>query len=147
MSLDRLDQLATALRQLPQTLAVATEQVVRQNVAFLEDANTAQLAAGLDSDGQAIGPEYAPLTVAIKQLKGQPTDRVTLRDEGDFYSGIIAQIDAGSFELVGTDPKTPALTEKYGEDILGLTAAHIEEFRADYVRPELELKTRESLGL
>jgi hypothetical protein len=36
----------------------------------LEDANTAQLAEGLDSDGRDITPEYAPLTVELKQLKG-----------------------------------------------------------------------------
>lgn len=147
MSLDRLDQIATALRKLPQALTVATEQVVRQNVAFLEDANTAQLAAGLDSDGQAITPEYAPLTVALKQLQGLPADRVTLRDTGDFYTSIIAQLDADSFELVATDEKTPALVAKYGDEILGLTEAHVDEFREDYVRPELELKTRELLGI
>lgn len=147
MSLDRLDQIAAALRQLPQTLAVATEQVVRQNVAFLEDANTAQLAEGLDSKGQDIGPEYAPLTRSIKAAQGFNPDVVSLRDEGDFYTGIIAQIDTGSFELVGTDKKTPALVEKYGEDILGLAEADLNEFRDDYVRPELALKTREALGI
>ncbi|HEX8656210.1 MAG TPA: hypothetical protein VF690_01675 [Hymenobacter sp.] len=147
MSLDRLDQIANLLRQLPQQLADATRQVVSQNKPFLEDANTAQLAAGLDRDGQPITPEYAPFTVALKQLKGQPTDRVTLRDDGDFYTGIVAQLDSDSFEMVGTDQKTPALVEKYGDEVLGLTADHIEEFRDDYVRPELELKTREFLGL
>lgn len=147
MSLARLDFLANALRRLPQALTVATEQVVRQNVAFLEDANTAQLAAGLDSDGHAIEPEYAPLTVDIKQQKGQTSDRVTLRDSGDFYSSIIAQVDATEFEMVATDMKTPALLEKYGDEVLGLTDAHVDEFRQDYVRPELELKTRELLGL
>ena len=29
---------------------------------------------------------YTPLTIAIKEEKGQPTNRVTLRDEGDFES-------------------------------------------------------------
>lgn len=147
MSLDRLAFLAARLKELPQALTVATGQVVGQHKHFLEDANTAQLAEGLDSDGRAIGPEYAPLTVAIKQLKGQPTDRVTLRDEGNFYSGVVLRLDTGSFELVGTDEKTPALVEKYGDEILGISDEHLAEFRTDYVRPELELKTRELLGL
>lgn len=147
MSLERLDFIAARLKQLPELLTVATGQIVDQNRAFLEDANTAQLAAGLDSEGQDIGPEYAPLTVAIKKEKGQPTDRVTLRDEGDFYSSVVLNLDRDRFELVATDPKTPALVEKYGEEILGITEENLEEFRDDYVRPELELKTRELLGL
>ena len=147
MSLARLDFLTKALRQLPQQLTATTEQVVSQNKAFLEDANTAQLAEGLDSDGRAIVPEYAPLTVAIKQLQGLPSNRVTLRDTGDFYTSIIAQVDATEFEMVATDPQTPALVEKYGDEVLGISEEHLEEFRTDYVRPELELKTRELLQL
>jgi hypothetical protein len=147
MNLDRLDFIAARLRQLPQQLADATRRVVNDNNHVLEDANTAQLAAGIDSDGRPIGPEYAPLTVAIKQLKGQPTDRVTLRDEGDFYSSVALHLDATEFEMVATDVKAPGLLEKYGEEVLGLTDEHVEEFRDDYVRPELQLKTRELLQL
>jgi len=143
----RLDNLERALKRLPDVLELATEQVVQDNRAFLEDANTAQLAAGVDREGEPITPEYAPLTVAIKQAKGQVSNRVTLRDEGDFYSGILAQLSPAGVELVGTDPKTAGLTEKYGEEILGLTDAHVAEFREDYVKPELLQKTRETLGL
>ncbi|MCC3156437.1 hypothetical protein LJ737_04265 [Hymenobacter sp. 15J16-1T3B] len=146
--MDRLAQLAKALGQLPRRLDAAVEATVRDNAHVLEDMNTAQLAAGLDADGQPIGPEYAPLTVAIKQLKGQPTDRVTLRDEGDFYAGVISQLTGQqSFELVGTDPKTDELQYKYGEAILGLTDAHVQEFTDDYVRPALEEEVRATLGL
>jgi hypothetical protein len=147
MSLERLDQIAAALRKLPQELTVATGQVVSQHKHVLEDANTAQLAAGIDSSAQPITPEYAPLTRTIKQLKGQPIDRVTLRDTGDFYSSVVLSLGSNSFEMTATDPKAAGLEEKYGEDILGLTEDNLEEFRTDYVRPELELKTRELLGL
>jgi len=147
MSLARLEALAQALKRLPATLEAATADVVDANRHVLEDANTAQLAQGKDADGQDITPEYAPLTRAIKQLKGQPVDRVTLRDEGDFYSGIVADVRSGEVEMVGTDVKTPGLTGKYGEDILGLSDAALEEFRQDYVKPELLEKTRDELGL
>lgn len=72
MSLERLDQLATALQRLPDLLTAAVGEVVQDNAFLLEDDNTAQLAQGLDSLGRDIRPEYAPLTVEIKQAKGQP---------------------------------------------------------------------------
>lgn len=147
MSLARLDALATALKSLPRVLTATVGEVVRANGHVLEDANTAQLAEGLDADNRDITPEYAPLTVEIKQAKGQPTDRVTLRDSGDFYAGIVAQVRGEAVEMVGTDPKTQQLQQDYGNAIIGLSDAAVAEFREDYVRPELQAKTRETLGL
>lgn len=40
---------------------------------------------GEDNDGNALG-EYSEKTKNIKYDKGQPYDRVTLRDTGDFYA-------------------------------------------------------------
>jgi hypothetical protein len=147
MSLSRLDKLATALKSLPRVLTATVGEVVRANGHVLEDANTAQLGEGLDADNRDITPEYAPLTVEIKQAKGQPSDRVTLRDEGDFYAGIVARVRGEAVELVGTDPKTQELQQKYGNNIIGLSDQAVDEFRDDYVRPELQAKTREVLGL
>ena len=49
-----------------------------------------QLFDGLDKEGKEIvneqGGKYSPTTVRIKQEKGQPTDRVTLRDTGDWQN-------------------------------------------------------------
>ena len=39
-----------------------------------------QLQRGIDATGQPITPGYRPLTISIKRQKGQPTNRVTLRD-------------------------------------------------------------------
>jgi len=144
----RLATLAQQLSRLAAPLEAATERLVDDNRHFFEDANTEQLSRGLDAQGEPITPEYAPLTVTIKQLKGQPTDRVTLRDEGDFYSGIVARLTGNrSFEMTGTDSKTAGLEQKYGEAILGVPDPAIEEFRADYVKPELQSETRRILGL
>ncbi|SNC62276.1 hypothetical protein SAMN06265337_0638 [Hymenobacter gelipurpurascens] len=145
--MDRLDELARGLQRLPQALELATEQVVRDNTAFLEDANTEQLSQGKDSTGKDITPEYADLTRTLKEIKGQPTDRVTLRDKGDFYTSIVANLGGKQFEMVATDPKSDELQEKYGEEILGLTEDTLEEFRQDYVKPELLEKTRSILGV
>jgi hypothetical protein len=143
----RLDQLAAAFKRIDGALKAQVADTVRDNTAFLEDANTAQLATGKDSDGADIVPEYADLTIALKQVKGQPTDRVTLRDEGDFYTSIVARLGGNQFEMVATDAKAPALLEKYGEQVLGIPDATLEEFRQDYVKPDLQQKTREILGI
>ena len=147
MSLARLDAIAAALKSLPRVLTATVGEVVRAQGHVLEDANTAQLSEGLDADNRDITPEYAPLTVEIKQAKGQPTSHVTLRDEGNFYAGIVAQVRGEAVALEGTDPKTQELQQKYGNRILGLSDQAVDEFREDYVRPELQAKTREILGL
>jgi hypothetical protein len=59
--------------------------------------------------------------VQLKNEKNQPTDRVTLRDTGDFHKSIKVDADRTYFEIYATDWKTDDLKEKYGDEILGLT--------------------------
>jgi len=147
MSLGRLDALAAGLKRLPQVLATTLDQVVRDNATEFELDNLEQLEAGLDATGQRIEPPYAGLTRELKKQKGQPTDRVTLRDKGDFYRGIVAQVRGQQVENVGTDEKTAALEEKYGPDIVGVSEPHLEDFRQELLLPELQYQTNRTLGL
>ena len=64
---------------------------------------------------------YQPLTIMLKSEKGQPTDRVTLKDTGDFYESMRVEADRTQFEIVADDWKTDELKEKYGDAIFGLT--------------------------
>ena len=48
---------------------------------------------------------YAPLTIEIKTMKGQPTDRVTLKDTGDFYESFFISADNEGFFIDATDWK------------------------------------------
>jgi hypothetical protein len=95
--------------------------------AEIEDLNAGQLEQGKDSTGDDIKPDYTPFTKSIKQAKGQPTNRVTLKDEGDFYKSIEYKVQQKGLEYQATDPKTDALQEKYGDEILGLDAQSITE--------------------
>lgn len=147
VSTARLDQLARALTALPARITAKVGEVVQENGHVLEDDNTAQLADGLDSKGRDIRPEYVPLTVEIKQQKGQETSFVNLRDTGDFYAGIVAQIRGKAVEMVGTDAKTDDLLGKYGGAILGLSDEAVKEFREEILQPELQDETRLALGL
>lgn len=84
---------------------------------------------GQDSAGQSIRPKYRPYTVRQKARRGQPYDRVTLRDEGDFHESMFIYPDysGGEFEIRADDPKVPDLQQKYGPNILGLTPDNVIE--------------------
>ena len=78
---------------------------------------------------------YKPLTIQLKTEKNQPTDRVTLKDTGDFYESMRVEAEQTFFEIVADDWKTEELKEKYGDDILGLNEEHKAELIWDKIYP------------
>lgn len=121
------------------------KEIVVENRAYLEDKNAEQLYAGEQPDGGRIEPEYSDLTVKIKKLKGQPFNRVTLKDEGDFHKSIKAEIaSAAGFKMTSDDPKRKKLEKKYGQ-ILGLSAKSKSEFSREILQPELVRKIKRIL--
>ena len=96
-----------------------------------------QLYEGQDAEGQEIRPKYTPFTVQIKRLKGQPTDRVTLKDTGAFYRSFDIDYGPNYFEIKATDGKTRKLKRKYGEQILGLDEDSL-QLLIDLLKDELK---------
>lgn len=87
---------------------------------------------------------YSPATIWYKEQKGQPTDRVTLRDEGDFASdGDIERLDDLTAEVISRDWKSDHLQRKYGKEILILKPDNLNELREYYIKPELLKKMQE----
>ena len=82
--------------------------------------NRKQLFEGTRSTGTEIKPFYSPYTILLKDQKGQPTDRVTLKDTGDFYNSIQVDVKTDSYDIIATDYKYDKLANKYGKTILGL---------------------------
>lgn len=80
---------------------------------------------------------YSPVTIEIKEAKGQPTNRVTLRDEGDFESSFFLEVGDKQFEIKASDFKTEDLIKKYGRQILGLTDENIAILIWQYIYPDL----------
>lgn len=80
---------------------------------------------------------YSPVTIEIKEAKGQPTNRVTLRDEGDFESSFFLEVGDKQFEIRASDFKTEDLIKKYGRQILGLTDENIAILIWQYIYPDL----------
>lgn len=107
-----------------------------------------QLYEGIDGENKIISPSYKPFTVKIKRFKGQPTDRVTLKDTGDFYNSIKVRYGTGSTNWImvfwASDSKVEKLKAKYGKDLLGLTPISLEDF-IDFLRDDLIVKIQNTL--
>jgi len=80
---------------------------------------------------------YSPFTVEIKKSKGQPYDRVTLQDTGDFHKSFYIEYQGDGFEIKADDWKTSMLVRDYGKEILGLNDENVEELLREYIHPKL----------
>jgi hypothetical protein len=137
---------AKELRQLVKKQESFARQIVKDSPEQVEDYNLDQLQKGVDAEGEKITPPYTPYTKAAKRAKGQPTDRVTLFDEGDFYRSIQARIDNAGFTLDATDIKTPELIDKYGDMILGLNQNSVDLLIDELILPELLKRNQRELS-
>ena len=88
---------------------------------------------------------YRPLTIRIKTEKGQPTDRVTLRDTGDFHSSFFVEANNEGFRIDAKDWKRDELVQKYGMQIFGLNDENMNELAHQVMLPELINKVKETL--
>lgn len=88
---------------------------------------------------------YSPVTIQIKQMKGQPTNRVTLRDEGDFHKSFFIKVGGDHFEVKASDSKTEELIRQYGSEIMEFTDENVGEIIWIYIYPILLQKLRIAL--
>ena len=88
---------------------------------------------------------YTARTIQIKQRKGQPYDRVTLRDTGEFYSSLHVEFDDDGFYVTSTDDKAKYLLARYGKTIFRLTNQNFTELLRNYIIPELQQKLKEKM--
>lgn len=115
--------------------------ILKDNDYVIEDMNAHDqlFEKGINANGVDISDyaPYSPVTVEYKMAMGQPYDRVTLRDTGDFHHGFTVQYSPKAFSITSTDWKTQMLMKKYGRDIFGLTASNKQELTWEYVYPDL----------
>lgn len=88
---------------------------------------------------------YSPYTVKVKSQKGQPYDRVTLRDTGEFHRSFEVEFGPDSFYITATDWKVQDLVEKYGGRIFGLIGENKKELSEQYVVPETLKEIRQEI--
>lgn len=125
------------------------QQIIYDNEAYIVDLNAEEqlYEQGVNNLGVSISDyaPYSPVTIEIKKAKGQPTNRVTLRDEGDFESSFFLEVGQNQFEIKASDWKTEELIKKYGRQILGLTNENIERLIWDFIYPDLLSKLKNEL--
>ena len=118
---------------------VAADSMRETKTAFVEWQQE-QLDQGKRKSGADIKPFYKPATIRIKKKKGQPYDRVTLKDTGFFYSSVylVVKESQKAFAAVSSDVKSTWLLSKYGDNILGLggtyKAGYVSELRPVFLK-------------
>lgn len=83
---------------------------------------------------------YRPSTIKKKRKKGQPYNRVTLKDTGEWYASLKLVYDSDGFFITSTDEKNKYLKQKYGPKILRLTNENLTIILNKYIRPNLKVK-------
>lgn len=123
-------------------------EIILDNEAYIVDMNAQEqlFEKGENALGISIAEyrPYSPMTLRIKAGKGQPTDRVTLRDEGDFESSFFVEVGNDRFEIKASDFKAEELSQKYG-DIMGLNNENKAELIWQYLYPAILEKLKQSL--
>ena len=100
---------------------------VNSNKSLLEEYQREQWDSGKDSEN-AKRKKYTKYTKRIKRSKGQPTNRVTLKDKGKLYRSVKGGANRKGIYLRTNDENIDKLVEKYGENTIGLNDKRMKEF-------------------
>lgn len=121
---------------------IASEKEVKDLVIRLntQGEKTSQLfELGEDSLGDSLG-SYSPFTIEKKKKKGQPTNRITLKDTGEFYSSFNVVPYRGGFTIKANPIKEDNnLYDDFGTDIIGLNETNLQILRVVYKEKTLEV--------
>lgn len=141
--LDRFDKVESVLSGMDKALTDYGESLMQSSEVgnLIVDLNIKQMDEGFRADDTTIEPEYTANTVEIKKSKGQPYNRVTLQDTGDFKMNIKVKAGNSKAEILSSDSKSDDLQEKYGKAIFGLNDEHLAMLRA-FLQPQFQLFLR-----
>lgn len=81
---------------------------------------------------------YVRTTIRIKRAKGDPTDRTTLRDSGDFYAHIEVTGTPQYFVISSDVPYDENIIRRYGKDVLKISNENMYDFMTNYFLPNLK---------
>lgn len=130
------------LNQLKDSINPTIQDTVNRTKPLLIDEQTnEQMFKGEDSKGVQFVPSYALSTKVTKKKKGQPTNRVTLKDSGDLYKSI--KVDAKTNEMIisANVEYFKYLVTHYSQNtILGLQPEFLEKYTKQLILPNLKTK-------
>ena len=128
------------LDQMKASINVSIKASIDSNKKVLIEQQTEkQMNKGKDANSISLVPSYADSTKRVKRGKGQPIDRVTLKDTGRLYKGI--NIKANTKQLViSTEVEYFGyLVNLYrNNQILGIQEAPLRKFVEEYTFPEIK---------
>lgn len=133
------------LRKFKDILDEELKNAIENNQEYLIDCVRIQLDAGLDGNMRRIVPPYAISTIKKKIKKGQPYDRVTLKDTGEFYDSLHVEFDSEGFRVLSNDEKAKYLIARYGKAILRIDDEDFTRFIRFVIRPILKEKLKEKI--
>lgn len=143
---DRIKEIINNSKKLNETqllIFVFTDRKVKDSITDYIT-NIQLFKEGEDGLGNKL-QEYTPFTKLLKQEKGQPFDRTTLKDTGQFYASFRVVVNnAGEVKVIANDVND--LTEKYGKNILTLSYEGIEEIKPQIIKLS-QRYIRETLSL
>lgn len=129
------------------------ELAVLHNKKEYLDLNRDQLWFGITKTGDFIAAPppypypYSKRTVREKELKGQPTDRVTLRDTQSMWDYMTLRIVGNSIMINSDVPYMQEIYDQYTEDIFGLFWESREIFITKYYQTTFVNLLKHSLNL
>lgn len=109
-----------------------TIKAVKFDSEIIEQYNIQQLQNSTSSNGEIL-PEYSDRSKSEFGKSG----RIKLKDTGEFYRGITAEVRKNQLQLISKSKKylhRPAeLGRRYGYQIIGLTNKNLQEFINEYL--------------
>lgn len=139
----------TALTILKKLESIDVKEAARVSITntheYAEAQQKLQLFQGIGADDLKIIPSYSAKTKAIKIKKGQPIDRVTLRDTGAFYQGIRIDVVGEVIRTDSIDEKSQDLQGRYGGEIFGMGTRYRERY-VKILKPEFIKQIKSKLN-
>lgn len=134
--------LSYRLRKFKELLPEHLEKLIRENETVIISMITEEQLYEHGINGKNVPimsyMPYTERTIKNKIYKGQPYDRVTLKDTGAFYKDFYVECDSEGFTIRSSNNKADELEEKYGLLIYRLTNSNFTVFVREYLRPELQ---------
>ncbi len=141
-----LNDLEKFILEIKNSIPTWIKEVVEQNKDVILDLQLqGQFDKGKDSEGKKLVPPYALSTRKKKRKKGQPTNRVTLKDTGKFYESVKVEVRSDEFEIKSAINYSIYLVKKYGA-IFGLTPSNLEDFTKNFVVPYIKTKINDKIA-
>ena len=112
---------------LVQRVLNAAIKAVNGNNKGLAELQRKQFDSGKDANGKQRKP-YADSTKRYKRKKGQPTNRVTLKDSGDSYKSVKVKADMRGIEIDVPTPQFKYMVKKYGDDTIGIEPQALKQY-------------------